>query len=263
MCIKKSDIYIGKYLAKGNLGRVFVAKIRQHNFIFALKVMKISEIIENEMQLQLRYEIEIQSKLNHENILKLYDYFHDEKYVYLLLEYAAQGDLFNILKRIKRFTELMGGRIMSQVVLAIQYCHQMNIIHRDIKPENILIDHQNNIKLADFGCAVTGLYNQTFQIGSPLYTAPEIINGQIYDYRVDIWSIGVLAYEILVGMAPFQIEHFGIIENYQYQIPDSMLSPLAQDFIQKLLQFNPSNRISLAQCLEHNWIRLYNKLDLK
>uniref|UniRef100_A0AC35FUC5 Aurora kinase n=1 Tax=Panagrolaimus sp. PS1159 TaxID=55785 RepID=A0AC35FUC5_9BILA len=148
---KLSDFDIGKPLGKGRFGNVYLAREKKSQYIVALKILFKSQLTKANVQHQLVREIEIQCHLNHPNILKLYNYFVDDKKVYLILEYSLNGELYQCLQDKKKFSEKQSALYTFQIADALHYCHSKNVIHRDIKPENILIGADNELKLADFG----------------------------------------------------------------------------------------------------------------
>lgn len=148
-----NDFELGAPLGRGKFGRVYLARERATKFIVAMKVMFKSEIRQGRVERQVLREIEIQSRLKHPNILRLYTWFHDERRIYLSLEICSQGELYKHLKNSPngRFEEPRAAKYTYQVADALHYCHLNNVIHRDLKPENILLTHDDNVKLADFG----------------------------------------------------------------------------------------------------------------
>lgn len=152
--LKTDDFEFGKSLGKGKFGRVFLARLKSNNYIVALKVLFKNELVENQSEVQLRREIEIQSNLRHPNILRLYNYFHDRNRVYLILEYAEQGELYAHLKKNIRFTEKRASKYIYQMTNALLYLHKKHVIHRDIKPENLLLGSSGELKISDFGWSV-------------------------------------------------------------------------------------------------------------
>lgn len=148
------DLDVGKRLGSGKFGAVYVARERRTGFVFALKILDKRQLIKHRVEHQLRREIEIQSHCRHVNILRLYNFFHDEKRVYLMLEMAPGGELYSLLQQRGTFSEARAAWYFKQMVEAIQYCHTKHIMHRDIKPENILIGLKDTLKIADFGWAV-------------------------------------------------------------------------------------------------------------
>lgn len=171
-----ADFDIGRPLGHGRYGRVYLAREKQSKFICALKIMKLSELNKDEMWHQLRREIEIQSQLRHVNVLRLYSYFYDTKNVYLVVEYAAKGELYKILQKSQHFSEPLTANYIASLASALQYCHSKHVIHRDIKPENLLIGARDNVKLSDFGWSVHhGQTRRQTMCGTLDYLAPEMV----------------------------------------------------------------------------------------
>lgn len=143
--------------------------------------------------------------LDHPNIIKLFNHFEEENYIYLMIEYAGGGQLWQKLKKEGRLDENTVKKYMADIILAVEYLHSQNppIIHRDIKPENIMLDETGRIKLVDFGWSNFKNRQRMTFCGTPDYLAPEMILEQGHDEKLDIWSIGVLTYELLTGKAPF------------------------------------------------------------
>ncbi|KIE00221.1 serine/threonine-protein kinase, partial [Metarhizium majus ARSEF 297] len=200
---------IGKPLGKGKFGRVYLARERDHGFICALKVLHKSELHEGRVERQVRREIEIQSNLRHPNILKLYSHFHDSKRIFLVLEFAGRGELYKHLRKADRFSEPKAARYIAQMASALRYLHRKHIIHRDIKPENILVGIYGEVKISDFGWSVhSPRSRRKTYCGTLDYLPPEMVipnnPENSYDEKVDLWALGVLAYEFLVGEAPFE-----------------------------------------------------------
>ena len=200
---------IGKPLGKGKFGRVYLAKERSSGFICALKVLHKSELSHGGVERQVRREIEIQSNLAHPNILRLYGHFHDAKRIFLILEFAGKGELYKHLRKEQRFPEWKAAQYIAQMAAALKYLHRKHVIHRDIKPENILVGIHGEIKLSDFGWSAHAPNNRRKTMCGTLdYLPPEMLapgaREGFYTDKVDLWSLGVLAYEFLVGEAPFE-----------------------------------------------------------
>ncbi|GBP17203.1 hypothetical protein EVAR_17321_1 [Eumeta japonica] len=253
-----ADFDLGRPLGKGKFGNVYLAREKQSRFVVALKVLFKSQILDSEIEHQVRREVEIQCRLRHPNILRMYGYFHDEKRIYLILEYAKNGALYKILKERNRFDETTAAVFVRDLTKALIYCHNRKVIHRDIKPENILIGHNGELKIADFGWSVHSPSSRRMTLCGTLdYLSPEMVEGRPHSYAVDIWSLGVLCYELLVGVPPFNAaENNQTYRKIRYAIikfPEH-ISESAIDLMKKLLVVNPDQRLPLMGVLEHPWI---------
>uniref|UniRef100_A0AAF5RW27 Aurora kinase n=1 Tax=Wuchereria bancrofti TaxID=6293 RepID=A0AAF5RW27_WUCBA len=278
-----SDFEIGRPLGKGKFGNVYLARVKGINFIVALKILFKSQLIKNSVEHQLRREIEIQAHLRHPHILRMYNYFYDEKRIYLILEYAAGGELYKELQKCGHFDEERTAKLMFQMADALSYCHDKKVIHRDIKPENLLLGMFGELKIADFGWSVHAPSSRRETMCGTLdYLPPEMVRGEkhddkvnhiliidhlslllhriIFEFRVDLWSLGVLCYELLVGRPPFESkthdETYKLIANVKYKFPNHV-SEGAKDLITKLLVKNAAARLPLKDVMEHPWIRQY------
>jgi aurora kinase len=260
---------IGRPLGKGKFGRVYLAREREHGFICALKVLHKNELAQNRVEKQVQREIEIQTHLRHPNILRLFGYFHDSRRIILILEFAGKGELYKQLRKQGRFPEPRAAQYVAQMASALQYLHHKNIIHRDIKPENILVGIHGEIKISDFGWSVHAPGNRrTTFCGTLDYLPPEMINPRnadnVYDKRVDLWSLGVLTYEFLTGEAPFEdtpaMTHRRIARA-EMKIP-SYVSREAADLIKKLLVVDPQKRLPLDKVLQHPWVVTHCRKDV-
>lgn len=249
---------IGKPLGKGKFGRVYLAKERSSGFICALKVLHKSELQQGGVQKQVRREIEIQSNLRHPNVLRLYGHFHDSKRIFLILEFAGKGELYKHLRKENRFPEWKAAQYIAQMAAALKYLHKKHVIHRDIKPENILVGIHGEIKISDFGWSVHAPNNRRKTMCGTLdYLPPEMLKpgsqDNSYNEKVDLWSMGVLTYEFLVGEAPFEdtpVMTQRRIARGDMSIP-SFVSPEAKDLIKKvcLYPFHFLYPLTLYSCL--------------
>ena len=256
--MKLDDFEVGRPLGNGKFGRVYLARTRKHKYVVALKVLRKSQLEKNGVEHQLRREIEIQTHLIHKNILRMYGYFWDEKRIYLILEFAPGGELYKKLTIQLRFTEPETARYILDMARALDYCHQKHVIHRDIKPENLLLGLHGELKIADFGWSVhaPSLRRETF-CGTLDYLPPEMVEVKGYDEKVDLWSLGVLCYEFLVGEPPFDAPGkkatFKRISRVDINFPN-FVSAGARDLINKLLVKDPRLRISLKDVVKHPWV---------
>uniref|UniRef100_A0A3Q0SJK7 non-specific serine/threonine protein kinase n=1 Tax=Amphilophus citrinellus TaxID=61819 RepID=A0A3Q0SJK7_AMPCI len=266
---------IGRPLGKGKFGNVYLARERQTKFILALKVLFKKQLEKAGVEHQLRREVEIQSHLRHPNILRLYGYFHDASRVYLILEFAPRGELYSELQRCGHFPEDRSATYIMELADALNYCHTKKVIHRDIKPENLLLGASGELKIADFGWSVhtpsSRYTNDTLSLiicvstlcGTLDYLPPEMIEGKTHDEKVDLWSLGVLCYEFLVGKPPFEAktheETYRRISRVEYSYPPlANISAGAKDLVGMLLKHNPMHRLPIQGVLSHPWVVEYS-----
>lgn len=191
-------------IGSGAFGKVYRVSSKLTNKIYALKVLSKNQLTHLKLMDQLKNEINIFSRCHHENIIALYAAFEDQNYIYMIMELANDSNLFNKLKKQKKFNEKISADYLRDIIQALIYLHSQNpvILHRDLKPENILI-HDGKCKLSDFGWSnVDDEFRNTF-CGTPDYLAPEMILGSGHTEKLDIWTIGILLYELLHGKPPF------------------------------------------------------------
>ena len=257
-----------KQLGSGSFGRVFLVSHNETKKLYALKVIEKRKLLMSYGKLDIIYnEINIHSKLDHENIIKLYNVYEDNENINIILEYAPNGNLYELIAKQKNgFSEYKAFEYFIQVVNAVYYLHNNNIIHRDIKPENILIGDDNKIKLCDFGWAKElTLENRSTFCGTVEYMAPEIVGSENYDYGVDIWSLGILLYELLYGHSPFRADNTkNIILNIKsheltYEDKNKNISHSCKDLIKKLLNNNPQKRYKIKDILEHPFVKKHSE----
>ncbi|CAD5224009.1 unnamed protein product [Bursaphelenchus okinawaensis] len=261
---KLSDFEVGRPLGKGKFGSVYLARDVYSHIPVALKILFKSQLTKNNVEHQLVREVEIQAHLRHPNILRLYNYFYDEKKIYLILEYALNGELYKELQKKGRLSERRTAKYIYQVSDALDYCHSKNVIHRDIKPENILIDELGNLKIADFGWSVHSASNRKTLCGTLDYLPPEMVCSNPHDKRVDYWAVGVLCYELLCGKPAFETttaqETYRLIKRGEYSFP-STFSPEVCNLISNLLVVDPAGRLNLQQVMHHEWVASHYKPD--
>jgi len=252
------DFEIGKPLGRGKFGCVYLAREKRTKYIVAIKVLQKSQLLKAGVEHQLRREIEIQSHLRHRNILRMYGYFYDAKRIYLILEYSPGGELYKRLTSKGKFSEKTSARYISDLATALNYCHKKHVIHRDIKPENLLVGAYGEIKIADFGWSVHAPTSRRNTLCGTLdYLPPEMVEGREHDEQVDVWSLGVLLFEFLVGSPPFEAEGHSAtyrrISRVDLRFPRGVAED-AQDLIRKLLVKDPRQRISLERIPSHPWV---------
>jgi len=252
------DFEIGKPLGRGKFGTVYLAREKRTKYIVAIKVLQKSQMLRANVEHQLRREVEIQSHLRHRNILRMYGYFYDHKRVYLILEYSPGGELYKKLCAKGIFSERVAARYIVDLASALEYCHKKHVIHRDIKPENLLIGAHGEVKIADFGWSVHAPTSRRNTLCGTLdYLPPEMVEGQEHDEQVDVWCLGILLYEFLVGTPPFEAESHSAtyrrISRIDLHFPRGIPED-AQDLIRKILVKDPRKRISLSSIQKHPWV---------
>jgi len=270
---KESFVFMSQ-LGSGAFGKVYKVSSKLTNQIYALKVLSKNQITNLNLVEQLKNEISILARCNHENVIKLFCAFEDKGYIFLVMELANDSTLFNKIKKMRRLPEAMVADYMRDIVQAVIYLHSQNpiILHRDIKPENILINN-GRCKIADFGWSnVDDEFRNTF-CGTPDYLAPEMINGTGHNEKLDIWTLGVLMYELLHGNPPFspkekpndaRLTQKLIEKNILNGIIDfdQSISVEARDAIIAMLKPNDALRPSAKEVLELDFFKKYAKVLL-
>ena len=252
-----------KSIGKGGFGSVWKVRHKVTKQIFAIKVINKDSIVKQNMVEQTNREIEIMYKLDHPHIIKLYSHFEDDEDFCLIMQIASKGQLYSVIKRLKRLDQRTAAQYMRETISAIKYLHTRTppIIHRDIKPENILLDQDGRCKLADFGWSNfdDGRKNRETYCGTPEYLAPEMVTKSGHDESVDIWALGVLLFEMLTGRTPFnftgdRIQLYNNIKSLRIVWTDDF-PQLAKDLVGRILRLNPKDRLTLDQIINHQWFR--------
>ncbi|XP_071164047.1 MAP/microtubule affinity-regulating kinase 3-like isoform X13 [Mytilus edulis] len=271
---RSDEPHIGKYrliktIGKGNFAKVKLAKHVPTGREVAIKIIDKTQLNPSSLQKLFR-EVRIMKMLDHPNIVKLFEVIQTEKTLYLVMEYASGGEVFDYLVAHGRMKEKEARAKFRQIVSAVQYCHQKHIVHRDLKAENLLLDGDMNIKIADFGFSnefVPGNKLDTF-CGSPPYAAPELFQGKKYDGpEVDVWSLGVILYTLVSGSLPFDGQNLKELRERvlrgKYRIPFYM-STDCENLLKKFLVLNPTKRASLENIMKDRWNNMgYEDKELK
>ncbi|XP_072315930.1 MAP/microtubule affinity-regulating kinase 4 isoform X3 [Eucyclogobius newberryi] len=258
--------HIGNYrllktIGKGNFAKVKLARHILTGREVAIKIIDKTQLNPTSLQ-KLYREMRIMKTLNHPNIVQLFEVIETEKTLYLVMEYASGGEVFDYLVAHGRMKEKEARAKFRQIVSAVYYCHQKNIVHRDLKAENLLLDANANIKIADFGFSnefSAGSKLDTF-CGSPPYAAPELFQGKKYDGpEVDIWSLGVILYTLVSGSLPFDGQNLKELRERvlrgKYRVPFYM-STDCEVILRRFLVLNPTKRCSLEQIMRDKWINV-------
>lgn len=257
--------HIERRLGTGTYATVYKATLKGTNEVSAIKCIKKNGLNKTSTDNLLR-EIKILKQIKHDYIVQLKDFQWDENYIYLIMEYCPGGDLSAFIKSRRTIPEKYVRRFVQQIACALMHLHLKGIAHMDLKPQNILLTSTNNpsLKLADFGFAQYMRDNKQARSlrGSPLYMAPEILKCKVYDRKVDLWSVGVILYEVIFGYAPFVSNTLDelekkILDDIPIQIPTHiMLSETCKDLLKRLLQRNPAERISFDNFFKHPFVDL-------
>ncbi|XP_053595451.1 serine/threonine-protein kinase SIK3 isoform X2 [Microplitis demolitor] len=248
-----------KTIGKGNFAVVKMATHVVTKSKVAIKIIDKTKLSEENLAKIFR-EVHIMKRLRHPHIIRLYQVMETEKMIYLVTEYAPGGEIFDHLVRNGRMSEPEARRIFKQIVLAVHYLHTHGVVHRDLKAENLLLDADNNIKLADFGFSneyTPGMPLSTW-CGSPPYAAPEIFEGKHYDGpSSDVWSLGVVLYVLVCGALPFDGPTMkslrSVVISGKFRIPFFM-SADCEKLIRHMLVVEPERRLSIRQILAHPWM---------
>lgn len=270
----RADDTTGKYkllktIGKGNFAKVKLAKHIPTGVEVAIKIIDKTALNPSSLQKLFR-EVRIMKQLDHPNIVKLYQVIENETTLYLVMEYASGGELFDYLVAHGRMKEKEARAKFRQIVSAVQYLHSKNVIHRDLKAENLLLDSAMNIKIADFGFSNTfspGNKLDTF-CGSPPYAAPELFQGKKYDGpEVDVWSLGVILYTLVSGSLPFDGQNLKELRERvlrgKYRVP-FYLSTDCENLVKKFLVLNPARRGTLETIMRDKWMNMgYEEEELR
>ncbi|KAK2508569.1 hypothetical protein MC885_004054, partial [Smutsia gigantea] len=247
----------------GTFGQVQLVKEKTAKHFFALKVMSIPDVIRLKQEQHVHNEKSVLKEVSHPFLVKLFWTWHDEHFLYMLMEFVPGGELFSYLRNRGRFSSNTGHFYSVEIVCAIEYLHSREIVYRDLKPENILLDRDGHIKLTDFGFAKK-LVDKTWTLcGTPEYLAPEVIQSKGHGRAVDWWALGILIFEMLSGFPPFFDDNpFGI---YQKILAGKIDFPRHLDFnvkdlIKKLLVVDRTRRLGNMKngaddVKRHRWFR--------
>ncbi|OMJ67048.1 hypothetical protein SteCoe_35891 [Stentor coeruleus] len=253
------DYTIGKTIGEGTFGKV---KLGFHNMTgekVAIKILEKKRIIDVADIERVSREIHILKLIRHPNIIQLYEIIETPAKLYLIMEYASSGELFDYIVSQTRIKEPEACKIFQQLIAGIEYIHKLNVVHRDLKPENLLLDHNHQIKIVDFGLSNTYKDKELLKTacGSPCYAAPEMIAGKEYvGLKVDIWSAGVILFAMVCGYLPFEDPNtrklYKKILKGVYQAP-KYISDNVKDLLDRILKTDPEARYGIDEIRAHEW----------
>lgn len=276
------DFQFGKCIGEGSYSKVYRAISKKTNRTFAVKVISKAHIERENKQKYVNIEKDTLSVLgSHPGVVALYYTFQDLKSLYFVIDFAEHGELLSLIRRLGTLSEPLTRYYMIQLIDSLSFVHSKGIIHRDLKPENILLSHDWKLMLTDFGAAkiLNKTDKQTFDaetnssidtyngpyvnkggsfVGTAEYVSPELLKYNISDYSGDIWALGCIAYQMIVGHPPFkgsdEYDTFDKIVNLQYGYPSGYFIPVViRDFIQHLLVLKPEDRYTLDDAMHHKW----------
>ncbi|QDZ22986.1 serine/threonine-protein kinase [Chloropicon primus] len=243
------DFELLRVVGQGAFGKVFQVRLKRTDEIYAMKVLKKSQILEKDHIDYMRVEREILTSVNHPFIVTLYNTFQTSSKLYMVMEFINGGHLFFQLYDQGLFTEDIARFFAAEMVLAVGHLHSLGFVHRDMKPENVLLGADGHLKVTDFGlakCNMTDEPRTNSMCGTIEYMAPEVILGNGHGKTVDWWSIGILLYEMLVGLPPFRSKNKNTLKKKitrdKIKLPKYLTSE-AHSLIKALLQRDPSKRL--------------------
>ena len=254
---------LGRVLGHGTFAKVYHAKNLHTGKNVAMKVIGKEKVIRVGMMEQIKREISVMKMVKHPNIVQLHEVMASKSKIYIAMELVRGGELFNKIAK-GRLKEDVARVYFQQLISAVDFCHSRGVYHRDLKPENLLLDHEGNLKVSDFGlCTYSehlrqdGLLHTT--CGTPAYVSPEVIANKGYDgAKADIWSCGVILYVLLAGFLPFQDDNlimmYKKIYRSDFKCPP-WFSSEAKRLITKLLDPNPNTRITISQIMDSCWFK--------
>ena len=252
----KQDRKIGKYvlgrtIGEGTFGKVKIGMHELTRARVAVKILEKSKIVDVADAERVAREIHILKIVHHPHVVQLYEIIETPKKLYLIMEYASGGELFDYIVKHQRIHEPEACRFFQQLLSGVEYVSRLNIVHRDLKPENLLLDYDKGIKIVDFGLSNTYKNGELLKTacGSPCYAAPEMIAGKKYKgVNVDIWSCGVILFALICGYLPFEDPNtsqlYKKILSADYQTPN-YVSDDAKDLFKCILNTDPEKRYTI------------------
>ena len=259
---------VGEYKLIKTLGEGAFSKVKEGVHIptgihYAVKVIDRQLVAENQMDVQLKREIGVMGHMDHPNLIKLHTVMHSQKNIFLVLDLAEGGELFNKLAQDGPLPEKMARKYFQQLIDALDYMHSKNAIHRDLKPENLLLDSKGNLKIADFGLSIMASSSSDMlktRCGTPNYVAPEIFCADGYiGYAADIWSAGVILYVMLAASLPFDAPTLPELARLIMNVKVDYLSsfpPGAISLMKKILVYDPLSRLTIQQIRQDPWFKV-------
>eukprot|EP00397_Hematodinium_sp_SG-2012_P009631 GEMP01009722.1.p1 GENE.GEMP01009722.1~~GEMP01009722.1.p1 ORF type:complete len:354 (+),score=64.48 GEMP01009722.1:101-1162(+) len=255
----KSHYLLGETIGEGTFGKVKLGTHLTTGENVAVKILEKEGIVDVADVERVAREIHILKLIRHPHIVQLYEIIETPAQLYLIMEYANGGELFDYIVANVRVKEREACKFLHQIVSGVDKIHECGVVHRDLKPENLLLDEKNNIKIVDFGLSNTFMKGQLLKTacGSPCYAAPEMIAGNKYVPSLcDVWSCGVILFAIICGFLPFEDQNtanlYNKILNADYQVP-KFVSRASRDLIAGMLTTDPTKRLDFNGVRKHPW----------
>ena len=262
LSISIKDFIIHSVIGKGSFGEVYLVEKKDSGIYYAAKCLLKSRIVKDNLQKYVITERNILSEIRHPFIIKLHYAFQNNKYLFLVMDYHPGYDLGMYLQNEVRFSERRARMYISEIILAIEELHKLNIIYRDLKPENLLLDSEGHIVLIDFGLAKENIVKENMGAksfcGSVAYLAPEMISKLGHGKSIDYYLLGVVLYEMVTGLPPFYSDYkeelFYNIQNNTIEFPE-YLSPDLKQLLTDLLNKNPLDRPNIEKIKKYKWFK--------
>ncbi|CAD8090358.1 unnamed protein product [Paramecium sonneborni] len=259
VCLR--DFEFIRCIGMGGFSKVYMVREKRTGQFYAMKLIEKNSIISQNKQIIIQNERDIMCNLNHPFIVKIQYAFESRRFLVFVLEYCSGGELFFMLRKVKRMNEEQAFFYFAEICLGMKHLHDRSIIYRDIKPENILIDFDGHVRIADFGLSRQLDQDIAYSFcGSPEYMAPEMLLKQGHNLQLDLYCLGALLYELITGLPPFYSrntdEIYQRILNQKLSYPPQLqMSSLLKDLLNGLLAKNPKNRIDkIETLLKHPWM---------
>lgn len=255
---------LGRTLGEGTFAKVKFARNIETGENVAIKILDKEKVLKHKMIGQIKREISTMKLIRHPNVIRMFEVMASKTKIYIVLELVTGGELFDKIASKGRLKEDEARKYFQQLINAVDYCHSRGVFHRDLKPENLLLDANGSLKVSDFGLSALpqqvrddGLLHTT--CGTPNYVAPEVIDNKGYDgAKADLWSCGVILFVLMAGFLPFEesnlVALYKKIFKADFTCP-SWFSSSAKKLIKRILDPNPSTRITIAEVIENDWFK--------
>jgi serine/threonine protein kinase len=253
---------LGRTIGEGTFAKVKLAVDSTNGHNVAIKIIDKHMVMESNLKFQVQREIRTMKLLHHPNIVRIHEVIGTKTKIYIVMDYVSGGQLSDKMSCAKKLDESEARKLFQQLIDAVDYCHNRGVYHRDLKPDNLLLDSKGNIKVSDFGLSALRKHGDmlTTACGSPCYVAPELLANKGYDGAVaDVWSCGVILFEMLAGYLPFDERNLVVlykkIAAADYKCP-SWFTESQKTLISRILEPSPKKRITIPEIIEDLWFQI-------